>query len=352
MSKPIKHPWPKATNLQSWEKLRHDMEGRGHDYVRIGASDVAAAIRASTYKCPSRLFHHLIGNHNFFRISESTAAGHALEPIIADRFMAYDPDDEEGSLWNWQNGTKLRKIKKADFFVTNPEFPWLFASLDYVPVGKVFSPFTGEKYAPLTPIENKTTTWGFYKEWENGITYPYLLQIQQQMLLTNTKVAVFNVLIDGTRYKVMEVERDDMLCERIVQETKKFADIVKVGKMAWEGMQAAKDEKEYQDFETILQSVEPDPIGIPDDVTLQRELSPIDNDLSIPATEEDESLMREYVEAGEIIKQMESIKNKTLAELLRRLGDFQKLEGQEFKLIYKRGENRRDYTRVERIKLK
>src|SRR5690606_20867128 len=188
------------------------------------------------------------------------------------------------------------------------------------------------------------------KEWEDGMTYTYLLQLQQQMLVTDTRVAVFNVLIDGTQYKVHEVERDDILCEQIVQETKKFADIVSVGKLAWAGMQEAKDEKEYQDFEAILQSVEPEPVGIKDDVTLQRELSPIDNDMSLPATAEDEALMKEYVEAGEIIKSMESVKNASLAKLMRSLGEFEKMEGDEFTFTYKRGPDRRDYTRVARKK--
>jgi predicted phage-related endonuclease len=350
MSRPVKHVWPKKSSLYDWEILRGEMEGKGSsDIVRIGASDVSAAVGASTYKCPARLFHHLTGRYSSFFMTERTIAGHMLEPLIADRFMGYVHEDEQSTLFNWQNGVRLRKIKKAEFFLTNPEYPHLFVSLDYVPVGKVYSPFTGELYAPLTPFENKSTNERFYKNsWEpnNGIPYTYWIQLNTQMLVSNTKMSVFNVLIDGVEYKVQEYDRDDLLCEMIVTGTEKFADIVKIGKMAWEGMQAAKDEREYEDFAEIYDAVAPDPVGIEDDVSLERELFPEDNSLSKLANEEDERNMQDYLDANEIINQMKSLKDRSLAKLCRSLEDFEVLESDNYKFVSRRGPDRRPYTRI------
>src|SRR5690606_21630267 len=210
-SKITKIKWPKNLGLEEWLQLRKEVEGIGKDFVRIGASDVVVAVAPTKWKCPARLYSHLIGEYSNASISEETAAGHALEPIVADRFMGYIPDDPIQSLYNWQYKTKVRKIKKAEFFILNADYPWLSASLDYVPVGKVYSPFTGELYNPLTPIEIKTTKKGYFIMWGGDMPFAYKLQINTQMLLTDTKVAVFNVFVDGSNYHVFEVERDDLL---------------------------------------------------------------------------------------------------------------------------------------------
>lgn len=343
--------WPKGLTLEQWGEERKKVEGIGQNFVRIGASDVAATMAASRFKCPARLYAHLCGAHSHFQISQSSAAGHVLEPIIADRFMGYLPDDEEQSLLNWQYGHKLRKIRKANFFVLNSEYPWLSASLDFIPMGKVHSPFTGSLYQPLTPIECKTTNRGYYSQWKDGITYAYLLQVQQQMLLTNTDVCVFNVLIDGSDYKVHEVERDDILCEQIVQETKKFADIVLAGKQAYIGMLEATSDEERHEFQSIYESLMPEPIGLDDDVDFAMEVA-IDPDFETkrPATDDESALMQTYLTAKEVIKDMEAEANKSMATLIRNVGEFEEITGETAKFMYRRGrDNKRDYKAIRSI---
>src|SRR5690606_4008040 len=108
-----------------------------------------------------------------------------------------------------------------------------------------------------------------------------------QMLLTDTRVSVFNVLVDGSNYHVFEVDRDDLLCEQIVQETKKFTDIVSAGKAAYNGYLSATSDEERFEFQSIYESLRPLPVGVEDDVTFAEEMS-IDPDFETkrPATDD------------------------------------------------------------------
>lgn len=353
-SKPKKILWPKGTGLQSWGSLRSELEGSSNldGPCRIGASDVAAAMRVSQWKCPARLYYHLTGMHNSFHITESTAAGHALEPIIADRFMAYVPGDEQQSLYNWQNGHKVRKIRKANFFVTNPAYPHLFASLDYVPVGKVYSPISGELYAPMTPIENKSTSRGFRMNWgPEGIPLVYKIQLNTQMLQTNTHLGVFNVLVDGVNYELREYDRDDLLCEEIVTGTEMFAKVVEAGKQALRNARDAKSPEEAEEWMAYYDSIAPDPVGISDDVDLAAEMASASIDeLVREATPEEDILMLKYLGAANMEKEMKAEKNKARASLIRSFGEFETIEGAHAKMVYKRGrEDKKDYFKISEL---
>src|SRR5690606_19011110 len=145
--------WPRGLDTNGWEQMRAEVEGIGRDYVRIGASDVSVVTGSNRFKCPQRLFHHLTGFHHSFFITESTLAGHLAEATVMKRWEGYTPDDEYQSLMNVRDGIRLRKVRKADFFLINSKYPNLSASLDYVFVGKQYSPWTGAKYHPLTPNE-------------------------------------------------------------------------------------------------------------------------------------------------------------------------------------------------------
>lgn len=332
-NKPIKVMWPKKANLETWGQLRKEIEGVGNpDIVRIGASDISVCTGTNTYKCPARLYHHLTGYHSSFFITETTAAGHALEPIIADRFASYIPDDEMTSLINFQNGFHVRKVKKANFFVLNEAYPHMSASLDYVFVGKQYSPWTGALYQPLTPIENKSTNKGYFMHWKDGITPSYYEQVQSQLLLTNTEVAVFNVLVDGVKYHVREVEADREVQEFIVHKVNEFVERVKVGKAAYQYMQEAKSESEYEEFKAIYDSAEPDPVAMDDNLDLENELHET-SELIKKATEEDEILMSQYIEASDKIKKMEEAKTLCRIQLVKNSNGFEGIEGDNYKML-------------------
>jgi hypothetical protein len=158
-----------------------------------------------------------------------SVGGHLLENVVASNWESWTPNEEE-FLLNLERSIKLRKTKKADFFLMNDEYPQLFVSVDRLHDGQTFSPFTGQEYAELTPIELKTTERDYYKLWEDGITQPYKEQVMSQMMVTGTEVAVFNVLVNGVYFHTREVEFDKVLSQFIDHETRQFAQLCIAGK--------------------------------------------------------------------------------------------------------------------------
>src|SRR5690606_3314880 len=120
-------------------------------------------------------------------------------------------------------------------------------------------------------------------------------QIQTQMLLTNTQVAVFNVLIDGVSWRTTEIERDVILQEEIIEGTKKFSDIVYAGKQAYKGYLEATDEQEKFEFLSIYESLMPEFAGVEDDVTFATEAA-IDPDFEMKreATQQESDWINTY----------------------------------------------------------
>lgn len=198
-----------SKSMEDWALERKNMEGlNSPDVVRIGASDVSVCTGSNKWKCPQRLFYHLTGYHSSFFITETTLAGHLMEKVTISRWESYVADNEQQSLENSLNGVAVRKMSKANYFLTNSEYPNCFVSLDYTPKGKQYSPFTGELYPSMMPVELKHTNNQFYLKWTDGCALQYLEQIQYQMLISNTKIALLLVLIDGVKFKVKEIESD------------------------------------------------------------------------------------------------------------------------------------------------
>lgn len=352
MGKVSKIRWPKGLDTSGWEYMRtHEIEGVGRDYVRIGASDISVITGSNKYKCPARLYHHLTGYHHSFLLTETTLAGHLAEETVMKRWEGYVLGDDYQSLLNVRDGKRVRKVKKADFFLVNSEYPQLFASLDYVFVGKQFSPWTGERYLPLTPNEIKNSREQFYKLWPDGVAQQYKEQVHVQMMMGNTEVTVFHVYLDGSKYIVREIEREKELCQYIDFKSRGFAEIVASGKECVKGMAEAKelgDEKMWEAFKAMYDNVTPEPIGLDDDVDLNKELlDPAIEDLHREATEEEAGWIQSYKVAGDIIKSMQSDQNISKSKLLANIGEYERLTS-EFGVFHcRRGrEGKRDYVAI------
>lgn len=351
-SKPIKITWDKS---KSWEEMRREMEGIDADYTRTGASDISVITGSNKYKCPQRLFYHQTGYYNSFFITERTLAGHLAEPVVMRRWEGFIPEDEQQSLLNSKNGVRLRKMKQANFFLINPEYPTLFASIDYVPVGKQYSPFTGELYHPLTPNEIKNTSYHYWKLWEDGITQQYLEQLNVQMMLGGTEVAVFHVYLDGVNYKVREVEREHELCQYLDHVSREWADKVNAGKECVRGMKEAEalgETSMWEDFKATFDIITPEPIGMSgdskdgDNVLLLKELYDDSNGLEKIGDDKDEWAMNQYLKCNKTITKINTYKDRLKAEILLSLEDFEVLKAGERKAVFRRGPNRRDYFSI------
>lgn len=344
-SKPIRHVWGKNWTMEEWTQERMNMEGANSDFTRIGASDVAVITGHNPWKCKQRLFYHLTGYYSHFQMSETLLAGHLMEGVTIKRWEGFVLDDEQQSLYNTHNGLRIRKAKKANFFLTNPKYDWLFVSLDYTPQGKVYSPYTGELYQPLTPIELKHSNFQYHKNWPDGIATQYRYQINTQMLVADVDVAIFCVLVDGVKFHTMEVYRDPIICEEIAYETKKFADIVTTGKMILKLIKEAETESEREQYQELFESITPEPMGMSpvgdnkngDNTELMFELYPEANDLMKLAEGDDDMLLSRYVKCNKTLKEINKHKDLIKCKLVASCGDFEGITGTKHRMLNRRG---------------
>jgi predicted phage-related endonuclease len=337
------------TGHEAWLKQRRSVEGFGSlDTVRFGASDVGTILGVNKWKCKRRLFEHVIGRHTTEWRTESSVAGHLLEPVISSMWESWQ-QDQEVFLANVEQDIKLRKTKKADFFLLNSKYPHLFASIDRLHSGKTYSPFTGELYDPLTPIELKTTQSAYYKLWENGITKSYMSQLQTQMMLSDTKVAVFAVLISGVQFKVMEVEYDSLLAESIAYEVDKFAHLCIAGKQLVDLINNSQTESEREQYLGMLDEISPEVSALEDEQVLLKELNP--NSLgTILGDESDFKYLVNYQCAQDNIKEFEEAKQRAKNNILSLMKDTEVMEFERGKVTWRRTPDKRDYFAIKLYK--
>ena len=338
-----------GSNHEEWLAQRKATEGIGNlDVTRIGASDISVITGANKWKCKRRLFYHLIGRYSQEWRSAKTVSGHLLEPIVATSWESW-VSNEDDFLFNLERGVKIRKTKKADFFLLNDKYENLFASIDRLHDGEVFSPFTGELYDEMTPIELKTTEDGYFRMWTDGITLGYTNQVMAQMMVSNTKVAVFCVLVNGNKFHVREVEYDSSMADQIDYQTREFATIVKAGKQILDLMNSAQTEQERGEYESMLDEITPDPLELMDEQDLNKELFSNSNG-SIIGDESDFKFLLNYNNACEIIKQQEEAKQLAKNILTTKMGSVEEIKYEGGKILWRRNLDKRDYFSIKVFK--
>lgn len=331
--------WKKNQTIEEWTSARCSMEGIGKEYVRIGGSDLGNVLFSSKYKCPRRLAKHLVGEYSFFEITDTTLDGIMQEPILGAMWESFDTD-EAVSRYQTQHNIKVRKVKKAKFFLLNSNYPNIFISLDFIPVGKQYSPFTGELYHPLTPIEAKTTSKDYYRNWNYKgfpITQGYYAQLQGQMCATNTQVAVFIVkLRESGKFIAVEIPRDEEFIEWMIPIIHDFCETVKECKVAYYRYLLCTDEVQKETLRQIYEDLLPPYGGSDDDVALADEmwLPPIDPDADyLMGDDVAENMMASYIHFGEVENMCKEEKNKLKANLKHLSSGFQGIKTANHKAI-------------------
>lgn len=343
-NKITKVKWGAKLTLSDWGQLRKEIEGIGtEDIVRIGASDTSVITGTNSYKCKQKLFYHLVGLKSFFFINPRTVAGHMNEPTIVKHFEAYQTEDEQQYLIDALDGVRHRKLTKANYFLLNNSYPNSFVSLDYTIEGKQYSPLTGELYPKGTPVEMKTADKWYYMEWVDGITPAYYDQVQYQMLLTNKPMCVFLVLVDKEHLKVKEIYADRDRQAFIIEEVNKFAEKVRVGKMALAGMKEAEidgDTETYNGFKAIFDSVTPEPVGTDDNVATQKEMNDsIDKDADLLQGDvEDYNYISRYLKLLSLEAKIKEQKNLIISKMLQKLNNMWRgIKVGDLKFTYNKG---------------
>lgn len=336
-------------NHEQWIAQRRETEGIGNiDVTRIGASDVSVITGSNKWKCKKRLFYHLIGIYSLEWRTNKSVAGHLLEPLVALNWESWVQDRDE-HLLNLERGITVRKTKKADFFLLNDKYPNLFVSIDRLHDGETFSPFTGQLYDELTPIELKTTEDSYYRLWDSGITKSYTDQVQAQMMVSETKVAVFCVLVNGVYFHVREVEYDSFLADKIDYESRQFATLCKAGKQLVDLIKSAKSESEVNEYTAMLDEISPEPLALEDEQDLAKELFS-NSSGSIKGDEKDFQHVVDYTSAMEQIKALEEAKQLAKNNLIVKMKEAEEMVFDGGKVVWRRTPGKREYFSIKLIK--
>jgi predicted phage-related endonuclease len=327
---------------EQWLYQRKAVEGLGSlEITRIGASDIGTVTGSNKWKCKRRLFYHLIGMYSSEWRTAKSVGGHLLENVVASNWESWVPEEEQ-FLYNLERGKKIRYTKKADFFLMNDDYPQLFVSVDRLHDGQTFSPFTGQEYAELTPIELKTTERDYYKLWEDGITQPYKEQVMSQMMVTGTEVAVFNVLVNGVYFHTREVEFDKVLSQFIDHETRQFAQLCIAGKQIVDLINSAKSKAEKEEYQAMLEDITPDASALDDEQDLNKELFSESNG-SIKGSESDFKFLLDYQDAHDKIKALEELKQLNKNKITTLMKDAEEMLFEGGKVVWRRADGKRDY---------
>lgn len=230
----------------------------------IGGSEIGTILGLDEYDTRMRLFAEKVG---------------LIERRKDDNefmFWGREHEDKIAEIWKYWDGTRMdyinnytqkkliRKCRNINGYVVNPNYPWLFGSLDRV-INKEggINMITGEPLQTECVLETKTLSYWVARKWESGIPISYLAQIHLYMLILECDYAEIAILLDGNKFIVETIERNEALCDRIISMSKSFwHDRVLPAREAKVKMNKSDIDgrlEEAEKYDGIIQSLEPDP---------------------------------------------------------------------------------------------
>jgi len=198
--------------------------------------------------------------------------GKILESIVADiwKLNSDDSDSWKDTIMQFRDGDRelkkqlaVRNCRNLTGYYVNNQYPWLFASLDYFAEKNTPGILDGKIHKDGFPVEIKTVNQNYAKLWEAGIPIYHVVQLNQEMICTNSEYGEIAVLFpDDFSFKIFPFYKDKELCERIIYWSKVFWDKVLESREA-----KVKMDKFYQDgnmdkgneMQSIIDSNEPEP---------------------------------------------------------------------------------------------
>jgi putative phage-type endonuclease len=237
----------------------YDFRKRG-----IGGSEIGTVLGINKYDTAVRLFHEKIGTIEPRREdNERMFWGRTNEENIARVWQYYD-GTKDGYVNNCVNDKIVRKCRSVNGYVVNPDYPWLFASVDrLINIEGGFNLITGEPLEKEGILECKNMSYWVSQMWVDGIPIYHLGQIHVYMIILDVDYAEIAMLVDGGQLQVEKIQRDEALCERLLTISKAFwYNRVVPGQKAMESRNIADMEgnvMESEKWEAEIQRVEPDP---------------------------------------------------------------------------------------------
>ena len=190
-------------------------------YTGIGASEVGTIMGLDEYKSSIELYYDKIGmtpRYNFENLS--MFLGKEQEEFIAKMWQYWD-GTVEGMIRNYRNGNIIRRCFKVNAYVRNPDYPWLFVSLD-----RKICKHSGKGNGSL---EIKTMSGYVADKWESGIPPKHTVQLQTQMLVCRFMYGELAIMEDNRNFEVIPFTRIQNICDGIVEWTRSFWERVEKG---------------------------------------------------------------------------------------------------------------------------
>jgi putative phage-type endonuclease len=198
----------------------------------VGASEVGTILGLNPYKCSAQLFYEKLGEMPINTVENMAMfLGKEQESFIADLWQYWDPSDggEAKLMENYRAGNKVRRCQRVNAYVNNPDFPWLFVSLDRkINKGRVFEIGSTRREVSLETegsegsLELKTIAGHEADKWEAGIPPSHVVQVQTQLLVCEFKFGELAVFKDGRDFQVYPFEYNPGICETIIERTRDF----------------------------------------------------------------------------------------------------------------------------------
>jgi len=220
----------KNTDYEKWVGFRDN---------GIGASETAAILGMSEWKCAHEVYYQKIGVFSQKRKENmAMAMGNMLEPIVADVYAYWD-GDEDRMLENKRQGKRMRNLYEVKGYVVNPEFPHLFFSPDRLDLldydyGHRYIVRNNKLYTKHISriLEIKTVSGWAAKQWEDEFNPAYGIQLQTYLMGLGVDEGSIFTMKDGRNFSELILKRDDDICNHIHNVTKDFWERVTLGREA------------------------------------------------------------------------------------------------------------------------
>lgn len=207
------------------KKFFDSAQWKNFQFPCLGASEVATVMALNPYKSIIELYFEKIGAKDVHDFDNAAMFwGRELEEQIAEKWQYWE-GTPESMIDNFKIGNIIRRCRRVNAYVQNVNHPWIFASLDRL----INKHYTGEETVNEGSLECKTIVGYAADMWESGIPVMYVAQLQTQLLVVELKYGEIAILKDGRYFELYPFDKHDKICERIIEKTKKFYEMVKAG---------------------------------------------------------------------------------------------------------------------------
>lgn len=247
---------------------QHKIESHTDDWYAfrdngVGSSEVGCMMGLSPYKLALSLFEEKIGlKPQWTEGNVATYWGTHMEDLIAKTWEKTDPLVEDSYVENDYEGVILRKCHKVKGYLTNPDYPYLFSSPDRIINKGQLRVDTGELNDEEGILEIKTANIFAMKKWEAEVPPAYIMQVQQQLLVTELEYAEIAIFDNLRNLKIYPIVKDDKACDYMLAELEEFWQRVEQGRnlmVEYNHYKAAQDHDKMNEIFNEISNIAPTP---------------------------------------------------------------------------------------------